>query len=166
MEKVRIQDDLYTFVNQEKLDQLVIPDDRPAIGGFNTLAKDVEKTMINEFKEMCEKGEYPNDYLKNACTLFKVIQDVEKREKDGIAPALNNLKSSIANKCLVFIPFSFNILSSYLLKELANKTINNKNANIPQTYSNSYKGIAIATIDIAMQIKANIKNIFVKLRLL
>ena len=93
MEKVRIQDDLYTFVNQEKLDQLVIPDDQPAIGGFNTLAKDVEKIMIDEFKEMSEKGEYPNDYLKNACTLFKIIQDVEKKEKDGIAPALNNLKS-------------------------------------------------------------------------
>ena len=37
MEKVRIQDDLYTHVNQEKLDQLVIPDDLPATGGFNTL---------------------------------------------------------------------------------------------------------------------------------
>ena len=93
MEKVRIQDDLYTYVNQEKLEELVIPDDQPATGGFNILAKDVEKIMIDEFKEMSEKGEYPNDYLKNACTLFKVIQNVEKREKDGIAPALNNLKS-------------------------------------------------------------------------
>ena len=54
MEKVRIQDDLYTYVNQEKLDQLVIPDDQPATGGFNILAKDVEKIMIDEFKEMGE----------------------------------------------------------------------------------------------------------------
>lgn len=36
MSKVRIQDDLYHYVNQEKLDQLVIPEDLPAIGGFNT----------------------------------------------------------------------------------------------------------------------------------
>jgi len=96
MNKPRIQDDLYTYVNQEKLDELVIPDDQPAIGGFNTLAKDVEKIMINEFEEMCAKDNYPNEYLKNACKFFKVIKNVEKKEKDGIAPALNNL--SILNE--------------------------------------------------------------------
>ena len=92
MEKVRIQDDLYTFVNQEKLDQLIIPDDKPATGGFNVLADDVEKIMINEFVEMSEKNEYPNDYLANACKLFKIIKDVEKKEKDGITPALKALE--------------------------------------------------------------------------
>lgn len=91
MNKVRIQDDLYTCVNQEKLEQLVIPEDQPCTGGFQTLAVDVEKTMINEFKEMCEKESYPNNYLKNACTLFKVAINIEKKEKDGIRPALNNL---------------------------------------------------------------------------
>lgn len=96
MEKIRIQDDLYTYVNQEKLEELIIPDDMPCIGGFQTLAIDVEKTMINEFNEMCESGNYPNDYLKNSCTLYKIIKDVEKKEKDGITPALNNL--SILNE--------------------------------------------------------------------
>ena len=47
-DKVRIQDDLYTYVNQEKLAQLVIPDDQPSVGGFQTLAVDVEKTMIKK----------------------------------------------------------------------------------------------------------------------
>ena len=94
MNKPRIQDDLYTYVNQEKLDQLVIPDDQPATGGFNTLAKEVEETMINEFKEMSANKSYPNDYLKNACTLFEIIKNVEKKEKDGITPALNNLKAT------------------------------------------------------------------------
>ena len=53
MSNVRIQDDLYTYVNQEKIDQLTIPGDMPSIGGFATLSIDVEKLMINEFKEMC-----------------------------------------------------------------------------------------------------------------
>ena len=92
MEKVRLQDDLYTFVNQEKLEQLVIPDDQPATGGFNVLADDVEKIMINEFVQMSEKEEYPNEYLANACKLFKIIKDVEKKEKDGILPALKVLE--------------------------------------------------------------------------
>ena len=91
MNKPRIQDDLYTYVNQEKLDQLVIPDDKPCVGGFQTLAEDVEKTMINEFNEMCSKGEYANEYLEKACRLFLIAKDVEKKERHGIAPVLNNL---------------------------------------------------------------------------
>lgn len=91
MNKPRIQDDLYTYVNQEKLDQLVIPDDLPCIGGFQTLAKDVEELMINEFNEMTNNNNYPNEYLKNACTLFKIAKDVEKKDSFGIAPVLNNL---------------------------------------------------------------------------
>ena len=92
MSKVRIQDDLYTYVNQEKLDELVIPDDKPATGGFNILADDVEKIMISEFKEMTEKEEFANEYLKNACKLFKAAKDAQKKESDGIAPALKNLE--------------------------------------------------------------------------
>ena len=38
MEAIRIQDDLYTFVNQKTLDELVIPDDKPYTGGFANLA--------------------------------------------------------------------------------------------------------------------------------
>jgi len=89
--KVRIQDDLYTYVNQEKLDELVIPDDQPCTGGFSSLAVDVEKTMVNEFNEMCDNKTFPNDHLKRACTLFEMAKNVEKKEKDGIAPFLNNM---------------------------------------------------------------------------
>ena len=34
MDKIRIQDDLYTYVNQAKLEELVIPEDQPTAGGF------------------------------------------------------------------------------------------------------------------------------------
>ena len=43
MEKIRIQDDLYHYVNQEWLEKAVIPDDKPTAGGFADLAVDVEK---------------------------------------------------------------------------------------------------------------------------
>ena len=43
MEKIRIQDDLYTYVNQAKLEELVIPEDMPVAGGFAALSTDVEK---------------------------------------------------------------------------------------------------------------------------
>ena len=59
MENIRIQDDLYTYVNQAKLEELVIPEDMPIAGGFATLNTDVEKLMIGEFNTMCAEGVYP-----------------------------------------------------------------------------------------------------------
>ena len=78
MEKVRIQDDLYTFVNGEKIEQMVIPGDQPSIGAFQSIAIDVEKTMLNEFKEMCENDTFFQmkqnllHYLKHLMLLVQV----------------------------------------------------------------------------------------------
>ena len=91
MDKIRIQDDLYTHVNQETLDNLVIPDDLPSVGGFMTLSIEIQKLMIDEFKQMSENESYPNDYLKRACTLFKMARNAEKKAADGIEPALKHL---------------------------------------------------------------------------
>ena len=91
MEKVRIQDDLYTYVNQETLDKLVIPADKPTAGGFAVLADEVEKLMMDEFNEMSASGNYPNDYLKRAVTLFNLAGDAKRKARHGIKPALKNL---------------------------------------------------------------------------
>ncbi len=91
MENIRIQDDLYMAVNSQKLDELVIPDDKPAAGGFSELADAVEKIMMDEFEAMAASKSYPNGYLERACTLYSVIKDAEKKERDGIAPALKLL---------------------------------------------------------------------------
>ena len=91
MENIRIQDDLYMFVNQETLDKLVIPDDKPTAGGFQELADGVEKIMMGEFETMAESKNYPNDYLKRACELYAIAKDAERKEKDGIVPVLKSL---------------------------------------------------------------------------
>ena len=91
MENIRIQDDLYTYVNQKTLEELVIPDDKPAAGGFTELADGVEKIMMGEFQTMTDSGEYPNEYLQRACALYAIARDADKKAKDGIAPALKNL---------------------------------------------------------------------------
>ncbi len=91
MEKVRIQDDLYTYVNQDKLNELVIPDDMPVAGGFAALSTDLEKLMIGEFNAMCKDASYPNEYLERACTLYMLAKDVKRKKKQGIKPALKNL---------------------------------------------------------------------------
>ena len=91
MEKIRIQDDLYTYVNQDKLNELVIPDDMPVAGGFASLGLDVEKLMINEFNTMCKDASYPNEHLERACTLYTLAKDVKRKKKHGIKPALKHL---------------------------------------------------------------------------
>ena len=91
MENIRIQDDLYTFVNQKTLDELVIPDDKPTAGGFAKLADSVEKIMMDEFENMATNQTYPNDYLKRACELYSIAKNADKKAEDGIAPALRTL---------------------------------------------------------------------------
>ena len=91
MANIRIQDDLYTYVNQDKLNELVIPDDMPVAGGFASLGLDVEKLMINEFNTMCKDASYPNEHLERACTLYTLAKDVKRKKKHGIKPALKHL---------------------------------------------------------------------------
>jgi putative endopeptidase len=91
MENVRIQDDLYTYVNKETLDKLVIPEDKPYAGGFAELSDGVEKIMMGEFAAMSESKSYPNDHIKRACELYAIAKDADRKEKHGIAPALKNL---------------------------------------------------------------------------
>ncbi len=91
MEKIRIQDDLYTYVNQKTLDELVIPDDKPTAGGFAKLADGVEIIMMGELEAMAEGKSYPNDHLKRACELYAIAKDVDRKAQHGITPALKNL---------------------------------------------------------------------------
>ena len=91
MENIRIQDDLYGYVNREALDKLVIPDDKPTAGGFTELADGVEKIMMGEFEAMSESKTYPDDYLKRACELYAIAKDADRKAQHGITPALKNL---------------------------------------------------------------------------
>ncbi|MBP5343161.1 M13 family metallopeptidase [bacterium] len=92
MKKVRIQDDLYTYVNQEWLESAVIPDDKPTTGGFAVLADGVEKLMMDEFKNLTKENNYPSEHMKYACKLYSKVLNTKKRNKDGIKPALKTLQ--------------------------------------------------------------------------
>ena len=91
MEKVRIQDDLYQYVNGEWLENAVIPDDKPTTGGFADLGKQVEEQLIADFNEMAKSGKYPNELMKKAVTLFELAKDTKKRNREGIRPVLKSL---------------------------------------------------------------------------
>jgi len=92
MEKPRIQDDLYLHVNQEWIENAVIPDDKPTAGGFADLATGIEKLLGDEFAAMSKGTEFPSAHLENACKLYKSIVNVSKRKRDGVKPLLKALK--------------------------------------------------------------------------
>ena len=94
--KVRIQDDLFTFVNQEKIDTLVIPEDRPTAGGFAELHDNVEKIMMDEFKALEKADNIADHNLKKAVDLYSVAKNVKKRNKQGIKPIAKDLKAILA----------------------------------------------------------------------
>ena len=135
MENIRIQDDLYTYVNQEKLDELVIPDDQPTIGGFATLDIEIKKLMINEFKEMSEKGNYPDEHLRRACALFRAASNAEKKAQDGIEPAIRYLSAierlssvkdmneSLFEMALSDLPLPFNIMVDTDMKDTSHHCV-------------------------------------------
>ena len=90
--KVRIQDDLFTFVNQEKIDSLVIPDDMPVAGGFAELRDGVEKILMDEFKALEKADDIKDPNLKKAVDLYSVAKNVKKRNSQGIKPIAKDLK--------------------------------------------------------------------------
>ncbi len=91
MEKNRIQDDLFHYVNKEWIDQAQIPDDKPSVGGFQDLADDVEKLLIGDLNGMCGTGNYPDEHLRNACGVYMAAKDTARRSREGIRPVLKTL---------------------------------------------------------------------------
>lgn len=91
---VRIQDDLYNAVNGDWQKTAVIPDDQPFAGGFADLNRDVEKTMMADFQAFAN-GEKSSDIpeIRYATMLYKKVLDTEKRNSDGIEPALPYLET-------------------------------------------------------------------------
>ena len=90
--KLRIQDDLYHFVNDEWLEKAVIPEDRSSVGGFADLDIALEKMLMQLFKDMAEgKEEIPNENFGKAITIYKAALNTKKRDEDGIKPILKTL---------------------------------------------------------------------------
>ena len=94
---VRIQDDLYEYVNGEWIKNAIIPDDRPMAGGFAELVDGVEKTMMQDFIEL-STGQKHSDIIgmNDAIKLYNKVLDTKRRNEDGIKPLmtlLNKIRS-------------------------------------------------------------------------
>ncbi len=123
-EAVRIQDDLYHAVNDEWIQQAVIPADKPATGGFMTLDEDVEKLLMADFAAF-EKGEQTPDIkiLEDAVRLYRKAMDTDARSEAGMKPLhpllekikgidspakFNEQSAELLEDCVIF-PFEINV---------------------------------------------------------
>lgn len=91
-DKIRIQDDLYLYVNQEKLEKLVIPEDLPYAGGFAELHQNVEKILMGDLKELEQSRDVKDANMLKAIDLYSLAKNVKRRNRDGIKPLAKDLK--------------------------------------------------------------------------
>lgn len=80
LKNVRIQDDLYNYVNGEWISKAKIPSDQPVTGGFSTLAINVEKTMLKEFKSLTKRPS-KDELLNRAVCLYNKVLNADERLK-------------------------------------------------------------------------------------
>lgn len=99
---VRIQDDLYSYVNQKDLDKLTIPADRASIGGFADLDIGVEKTMMKEFKTLSQDvSKADKNLMKQAVQVYNLaLQDEKLTIEEGLKKLDKNLKKITSIKTL------------------------------------------------------------------
>ncbi|MFA9413743.1 MULTISPECIES: M13 family metallopeptidase [unclassified Streptococcus] len=85
----RLQDDFYKSVNGEWEKTAVIPDDKPTTGGFMDLHLGIEKLMLETTDKWLAGEDVPTDpILQNFVKFHRLAADFDKREADGVAPAM------------------------------------------------------------------------------
>lgn len=99
--KVRVQDDLYQYVNGDWLKKAKIPSDRPSTGGFVRLDEGVQKKLRKDF-DLRAQGKKTTDIpeREGAIALYKKVLDKKTRNKLGRSPLTSSLKkiASIENR--------------------------------------------------------------------
>ena len=91
IEKVRIQDNLFTSVNGEWLESAVIPDDMPMTGAVVEIFNKVELQLREDISEMSKNHSYENSHMEYACKLFEKVKDTKTRNREKMRPTYKGL---------------------------------------------------------------------------
>ncbi|GBD79457.1 endopeptidase O [Tetragenococcus halophilus subsp. halophilus] len=75
-----IKDDFYEAVNQDWLETAEIPSDKPATGGFQDIAENIEQLLIKQLNEMStDESKIPEGKMKEAVAFYRLANDYDKR---------------------------------------------------------------------------------------
>ncbi|MGX7109290.1 M13 family metallopeptidase [Facklamia miroungae] len=119
-----LKDNLYQAVNGEWLEKAVIPSDKPATGGFMSLAEKVEEVCLNDISELLEDKITTTDPLMlEFIKLYKQALDFDQREKDGYVEAKAFLNSILSQADYQAITDKMVELLNYKLPSLINLSV-------------------------------------------
>lgn len=109
-ENVRLEDDLYNYVNGKWISEAQIPADQSATGGFYILRDKVEEIMLNEYASLSKT--LSNDELLNySIKLYNKVLNEENR-KTGLPYLMKKLALLDDIKCINCFNRSLNTLYS------------------------------------------------------
>lgn len=109
-ENVRLEDDLYNYVNGKWISEAQIPADQSATGGFYILRDKVEEIMLNEYASLSKT--LSNDELLNySIKLYNKVLNEENR-KPGLPYLMKKLALLDDIKCINCFNRSLNTLYS------------------------------------------------------
>ncbi|MGF3214331.1 M13 family metallopeptidase [Facklamia sp. P12945] len=119
-----LKDDLYQAVNGEWLEEAVIPSDKPATGGFMSLAEKVEEVCLKDINALVEGKLTTTDPLMlEFIKLYKKALDFEYQEKDNLAEAKDFLNSILSQADYQAITAKMVELLNYKLPSLINLSV-------------------------------------------
>lgn len=82
-----LKNDFYEYVNGDWMKTAVIPEDKPATGGFQDLVDGIDKLLMTEFDDMlAEKNNIPQGKMKDAIAYYELANDYAMRDKLGAEP--------------------------------------------------------------------------------
>ncbi|MHA5095812.1 M13-type metalloendopeptidase [Oenococcus oeni] len=93
---VRVQDDLFSAINEEWLKTAKIRPDMPSASSFTDLYLSIEDDMRADTKAFASGAEQSPTYLKNFIDLYKLAGDWDKRNEEGAEPIRKALKPILA----------------------------------------------------------------------
>lgn len=128
MDKNLLKNNYYEAVNNEWLEQAVIPSDQPAMSAFLELHLDIEKKLMDLASKWLEDQTGLNDHLLKFVKLYQMTKDFSTRDKLGSKPLepiiqrINELKSlkdlEINAKEMILdgieLPIGFNVMQDFM----------------------------------------------------
>ena len=89
---IKPQEDFYKFVNENWEKRTKIPSTKPAWGSFTELAEKNQDFLKNLVSELKNKKLAENSDEKKIITLYNSYINMNRRNKEGIAPLKNDLE--------------------------------------------------------------------------
>lgn len=131
-----LKEDFYEYVNGDWIKQAQIPADKPATGGFQDLATEIDRLFMKQFAQMAaDATKIPAGGMKNAVEFYRLANDYATRDQLGATPvkpllakvaaltSYADLDQQLADWTLEGLPLPFSIDVDQDMKNTQNNVV-------------------------------------------